>query len=71
MTSGISPALVGALRGLGVVIVFAIVTWATNSMNLAPVFGNSAATIIAMVALAIEHVMSPNGTALAGSVNVR
>lgn len=65
-----SPAAIGALRGLLVVVIMAVVTWLANSANLNGVVSTSLATIISMVALAIEHSMaSGTNTALFGAVS--
>jgi len=65
-----NQAMVGALRGLLVAIIMAVVTWLANSANLNGVVSTSLAGIISMVALAIEHYMaSGTNTALFGAVS--
>jgi len=64
-----SPALLGLLRALGVILLASIVHFFTNAANLDGVVGQSIAPIVAMIALAIEHSMeSRSGNALFGLV---
>lgn len=65
-----SPALLGALRALGVVVLLAILNWLGNATNLQGIFSMPVDSIIAMIALGIEHSLSAgSGTALFGSVH--
>ena len=66
-----SPAVVGFLRGILSVVVFAVVGYVANATNLSPLVGGSLATVIAGIAVAIEHAMSPSGTAMFGAVSAR
>ena len=65
-----SPAILGGLRALGVVIIMAVLGWFGNATNLAGIFNPAVNSVIAMIALAIEHSMaSSTGTAVFGMVN--
>lgn len=67
--NGISPAVLGMLRALLVAIIMTVVTYFANAANLNGVVSGSLATIISMIALAIEHSMaSGTNTALFGAV---
>lgn len=50
-----NPALLGFLRGIGVVIVYAIVQFLANASNLTGLVGASTAAVVAGLALALEH----------------
>jgi hypothetical protein len=63
-----TPAIETLLRSLGSTILMAVLLWASNSMNLAPVVGVSASILIASLAAAIDKGFSPNGTVAFGSV---
>lgn len=56
-TMDISPAWLGFIRGIGVVVIMAVLTYLANATNLTPVLGNSLAAIIASLALALENGM--------------
>jgi hypothetical protein len=67
-----SPAVLGALRGLLAAIIMAVVTWLANSANLNGVVAPAIGAIVSMVALSIEHAMaSGTTTALFGTVNTQ
>lgn len=70
-TIQLSPATIAFLRGLGMSLIIATLTFAASATNIDPVFGTAAGGIIATFALMFEHVLSPNGTALAGSVRIK
>lgn len=63
-----SPAVIGFLRGILGAVVFAIVAYVANAANLTPLLGGSTSAIVAGIALALEHSLSPDGTALFGAV---
>ncbi len=63
-----NSAWVGFLRGLLGAIVFAVVGYAANAVNLTPVLGAGTAAIVAGLALALEHAFSPTGSAMFGAV---
>ena len=60
--------LIGFLRGLGVVLLTALLSYIGNADNIA-FLSPTIATLIAAIALAIEHGLSTQGTAIFGSVN--
>ncbi len=63
-----SPAILGAVRGLGIALLFALVSWLANAANLHGLVNDTVATVVAAVALAIEHKMEADGSgALFGS----
>jgi hypothetical protein len=64
-----SPALIGFLRGLGVVVLTAFLTYAGNATNLT-FLSPGTALIVAAIALFADHALSQPSTALFGSVNV-
>ena len=67
-----TPAILGALRGLLAAVIMAVVTWLANSANLNGVVAPAIGAIVSMVALAIEHAMaSGTTTALFGTVNTQ
>lgn len=67
-----TPATLGALRGLLAVVIMAVVTWLANSANLQGIVAPAIGTIVSMVALAIEHYMaSGTTTALFGTVSTQ
>ena len=67
----INPFLLGFLRGLGVVILGAALTYIGNATNLQGILSPAIASLVSMIALGIEHSMSPSGTALFGTVGAR
>ncbi len=68
----ISPAVLGLVRGIGFAVVLAVLTYLGNAVNLAPVLGDTLATLIASGILAYEHALEAKGSgALFGSVNRR
>lgn len=68
----LSPAKLGALRALGVVVLMAVLTFFGNTANLNGVFSTSVAAIISMIALALEHSLEAStGNAMFGAVRVQ
>jgi hypothetical protein len=66
-----NPPLLGALRGLGVAVLIAILSWLGNAANL-PFLNPETATLVAAVALAIEHqIEAKTGKALFGAARLR
>ena len=66
-----NPLLLGALRGLGVAVLIAILSWLGNAANL-PFLNPETATLVAAVALAIEHqIEAKTGKALFGAARLR
>jgi hypothetical protein len=63
-----TPALESTLRGLGTTILMAILLWASNSANIAPVVGVTASIVIASIAAGIDKMYSPNGTVFGGTI---
>jgi hypothetical protein len=63
-----TPAIETLLRSLGSTILMAVLLWASNSANIAPVVGVSASILIASVVAAIDKMYSPNGTIAFGSL---
>ena len=67
-----SPAVLGALRALGVVVLMAVLTWLGDATNLQGIFNPAVNAIISMVALAIEHSLaSGTNSALFGAVKTQ
>ena len=66
-----SPALIGFLRGLGLVILMAILAFLANATNLNGLVNPTVGSLIAIIALTLEHAFSPPGTALAGTIGKR
>ena len=56
-----SPSIEGFIRGIGTVILFAVLSYVANSANLTGVVGVSLAGIISGIALAIEGSMKASG----------
>ena len=68
----ISPAWEGALRGLGAVVLVAVLSWLSNAANLNGLVGPGLVTIITMIAAAIESSMKASGSgALFGMIKPR
>ncbi len=66
----ISPLLLGSLRGLGVVLLAALLTYMGNTANL-PFLSPEVAGIVAALALGIEnHITAKTGSALFGAFRV-
>ena len=59
---------IGALRGLGLVVLLAVLGFLANAANLQAFVNPTVAGLISVVALALEGALSPKGTALFGSV---
>lgn len=67
-----SPALLGALRGLGMVVVIAILSYVGDATNIAFIDNPVVESIIVTVALAIEHAIeAKKGKALFGAVKTK
>lgn len=62
----ISPALEGFLRGLGIAILLAVLSFIANATNLGFLNNAPMAALVAGVALWAEKALSPAGTALFG-----
>ncbi len=58
----LSPSVLGFIRGVGSVIVFAVVSYLANAANLHGIMNDGLATLIAGVALMVEHEMQTSGT---------
>ncbi len=68
----LSPAVLGLIRGIGFAIVLAVLTFLGNEVNLAPIIGDTLATLIASGILAYEHSLESKGQgALFGAANRR
>lgn len=66
-----NPALLGLLRGLGMVVLAAVINFLADSTNLQGVVTPTVATLISVVALALEHMQaSSTGKALFGAVKM-
>jgi len=63
----ISPAFEGFLRGLGVVVLVAVLSYIGNATNLS-FLNPSTASLIAGLALWAEKAMSPSGTSFFGAI---
>lgn len=64
-----SPALLGAIRALGVVVLMAALTWLGDATNLQGIFNPAVNAVISMIALAIEHALaSGSSSAMFGMV---
>ena len=64
-----SPALLGAVRALGVVLLMAALTWLGDATNLSGIFNPTVNAVISMLALAIEHSLAAgSGTAMFGTI---
>ena len=63
----ISPALLGFLRGLGMVVIIGLLTYIGDATHL-PFLNPATASLVAVIALTLEHALSPAGTALMGAV---
>ena len=65
-----TPAILGALRGLLAAVIMAVVTWLANSANLNGVVAPAIGAIVSMVAL--KHAMAAGATtALFGTVSTQ
>ncbi len=64
----LSPAVLGFLRGIGVVVLAAVVTYLADATHLQGIVSAPVAALIAAVALGLEqHVSSTTGKALFGA----
>lgn len=61
-------ALIGFARGAGFLAIIAILSYVGNVTNLT-FLNPDTASLVAVLALALEHYLSPSGTALFGAVN--
>jgi hypothetical protein len=67
-----TPAQLGALRGLLAAVIMAVVTWLANSANLNGIVAPAIGAIVSMIALSIEHSMAAGtSTALFGTVRTQ
>lgn len=65
----LSPAVLGFMRGLGVAIVVAVLTYLGDAANLNGLVSPTLAALIAAIALAAEHgIQAKTGNALFGAV---
>lgn len=65
----LTPAQLGALRGLGVIIVMAVLTWLGDASHLNGLVSAGTATLIAVFASSVEqHLSDGSATALFGTV---
>lgn len=68
----LTPAQNGLLKGLLIVVLAALASYFSDAANLTPLVGNSIATLVAMVASAVEsHIRDKSGQGLFGAVGVR
>lgn len=63
-----SQAVIGALRGIGLVVLLAVLAWLANAANLSGLVNPTVGSLIAIIALTLEHAFSPPGTAFAGTI---
>ena len=63
--------LIGFLRGLGLVVLLAVLSWLANAANLSGLVNPTVGSLIAVIALTLEHAFSPAGTVFAGTIGVR
>jgi hypothetical protein len=66
-----SSAFIGALRGLGLVVLLTVLAWLANQTNLSGLVNPTVGSLIAIIALTLEHAFSPPGTVFAGTVKLR
>ena len=66
-----SQALIGFLRAIGLVVLLAVLAFLANATNLSGLVNPTVGSLIAVIALTLEHAFSPAGTALMGSVGKR
>lgn len=69
-----TPSQIGALKALGVIILMSFLSWASQSANITPLIGTTAAGIVTMLVASFESYLkqqSGNNTALFGSVSVK
>ena len=65
----VSPAVLGLLRGVGFVALIAVLNFLGDATNLSGVFNTQTDSLIAIVALGIEHMIEgQTGNALFGAV---
>lgn len=68
----LTPAQLGLIRGLGVAIIMALLTYFGDATHLNGIVGPSIGAVISMMALSLEHYLaSGTGTALFGAVNTQ
>lgn len=68
----LSPAVLGLVRGIGFAIVLAVLSYVGNAANIAPLLGDTLATLIASGLMAYEHSLEAKGSgALFGAANRR
>ena len=66
-----SQASIGALRGLGLVVLLAALSWLANAANLSGLVNPTVGSLITVIALTLEHTFSPAGTVFGGLVGIR
>ncbi len=67
-----SPKVLGFVRGIGTVVLVAILAYLGDAVHLSVFMSDSLATVIAAAALAAEHgIEAKGGGALFGTVRVR
>lgn len=67
-----SPALLGFIRAIGSVVVFAVVSYIADASHLSGLMSVSAAAVISGLALSLEHYLGDkSGTALFGAVKIQ
>jgi hypothetical protein len=67
-----SPALLGFLRGTGFALLVALLSYIGDATNLSGVLNPATASVIAALALAVEHAIeAKTGNALFGAATVR
>ena len=67
-----SPALLGAIRGLGFVLLVAVLGWLGDATNLQGIFSPAVDSLIAIIALAIEHsIEAKTGSAMFGAIKIQ
>lgn len=63
-----SASLETFLRGIGIAIAMAILSYLSTAANIAPVIGISAAAIVAALAGVLDQYFSPSGTVAFGNI---
>lgn len=70
----LTPGQYGALKSLGISLLFSLLTWASVSANVTPLLGAGGAALIAMIAGGAEEILrnkNTAGKALFGAVKVQ
>lgn len=67
-----NPSLLGLVRGLGIAVLMAVLTYLGDAAHLSGVLSIGAAGIVSALAMSFEHYIAENsGKALFGAVAVR